>query len=158
MKKRNPFAVFILSIITLGIYDLYWLVVTKKVLNQKTKIHTPTIWLLILPIFLAVVSIIIFVANSPHTTTTTTFGTTAYSTSNSSINTNGVSGLGIAGLIGYIGFILVFIVTSFYWFFKFSKAVAEFTKGKMSMGLAFVLLWILHFIGVALIQDTFNDL
>jgi uncharacterized membrane protein YjgN (DUF898 family) len=36
MKKRNPLVVFLLSVITLGIYDIYWLVSTKKVLNAKT--------------------------------------------------------------------------------------------------------------------------
>jgi len=48
MKRRNPFAVLLFSIITLGIYSIVWLVKTKgEMIRSGAKI--PTAWLLIVP-------------------------------------------------------------------------------------------------------------
>jgi hypothetical protein len=64
----------------------------------------------------------------------------------------------------FIGLILVVIswiitvVISIVWLFKFSKAVDEYTKGKMSTAMTFLILYLVHLIGVALIQDTFNGM
>ena len=49
MTKRNPFAVFILGFITLGIYSIYWYVKTKGEMNAQGE-KIPTAWLLIIPI------------------------------------------------------------------------------------------------------------
>lgn len=141
MKKRNPLAVILLSIVTLGVYDIYWLVQTKKVLNEKTRHHTPSIWLLCLPVLILIVGygLLIFSAASP----------------------NGGSDEGGSAVLSLILIVLGFIslfVMSFIWFFKFSKAVNEYTQGKMSTAVSFLLLWILHLIGVAFIQDAFNDM
>lgn len=49
IKHRSPVAVVILSIITFGIYALYWIVKTKgEIKNLGAKI--PTAWLVIVPI------------------------------------------------------------------------------------------------------------
>lgn len=48
MKKRNIVIVVLLSLITLGIYSIYWEVVTKKeMVSQGADI--PTAWLIIIP-------------------------------------------------------------------------------------------------------------
>lgn len=49
MTKRSPIAVFVLSIITLGIYALYWLVRTKTEMNSS-EAGIPTAWYLIVPL------------------------------------------------------------------------------------------------------------
>jgi len=49
MTKRSPVAVFVLSIITLGIYALYWLVRTKTEMNSSGA-SIPTAWYLIVPL------------------------------------------------------------------------------------------------------------
>jgi hypothetical protein len=49
MKNRNPLAVFFLSIITFGIYGIYWFVKTKGEMNAKGS-QIPTAWLIIIPI------------------------------------------------------------------------------------------------------------
>lgn len=49
IKKRNPSAVVILSIITLGIYLIYWFVKTKEEMNSLGA-DIPTAWLIIIPI------------------------------------------------------------------------------------------------------------
>ncbi|MFZ1987644.1 MAG: DUF4234 domain-containing protein [Minisyncoccia bacterium] len=46
---RGPVAIIILSIITFGIYALYWVVKTKGEINALGA-HIPTAWLIIIPI------------------------------------------------------------------------------------------------------------
>lgn len=48
MTNRGPFTVFILSLITCGIYGIYWYVVTKNEMNASGA-SVPTAWLLIVP-------------------------------------------------------------------------------------------------------------
>ncbi len=49
MQHRNPIMVILLSIITLGIYYIIWLVTTKNRMNTKGA-QIPTAWLLIIPL------------------------------------------------------------------------------------------------------------
>lgn len=145
MKKRNLFTVLLLSIITFGIYDIYWLVKTKAVLNKETRIHTPTIWLLFAPVLLFVALIIVAMIHGN--------ASTPYSNGSS-------SGAGFAVFIllfDVIAFLLIIPIT-FYWFFKISKAINEYTHGELNTGVTFLLLWLLHFIGVIIVQDKFNDM
>ncbi len=156
MKTRNPFVVLILSIITFGIYDLYWLIKTKEVLNKETRVHTPSILLLFVPVALMIALSIILIIVSPSTTTN--MNNTLQTPSNTAATTSS-AGLGVLAIILVLEFIsvLVIIPITFYWLFKFSKAVSEYTHGEMSTGITFILLWLLHFIGVAIVQDKFND-
>ena len=160
MKKRNPLAVFGLSIITLGIYDLYWLVVTKKELNAKTKVHVPSIWLLLSPLLVIIIGFIVLIATgiSGNSNATTNNVNYSYSVNSATTKTaSTTSGGQLVGLTLYVIAIPLIIFISFYWFFKYSKAVNEYTNGKSSTGLTFILLWVLHLIGVAIVQDAYND-
>ena len=49
IKERNIVAVYLLSIITFGIYAIYWEVKTKEEINSLGA-DIPTAWLLIVPI------------------------------------------------------------------------------------------------------------
>lgn len=49
MNQRSPFVVFLLGIITLGIYPLVWFVKTKNEMNTLGA-EIPTAWLLLVPI------------------------------------------------------------------------------------------------------------
>lgn len=49
IKRRDIVAIYLLSIITLGIYAVYWLVKTKGEINGLGG-QIPTAWLLIIPI------------------------------------------------------------------------------------------------------------
>lgn len=140
MKQRNIMAVIFFSIFTAGIYDLFWLVSVKKELNEKTKVHTPTLWLLFSPIILLVVVGILAGLLSAGTHEASTTGANLASI-----------------LVGIVAIVAVLPIT-FYWFFKFSKAVSEYTRGEINTAVAFLLLWLLRFIGLAVIQDKFNDM
>jgi len=49
VKNRNIVLVYIYSIITFGIYAIYWMVSTKEEINSRGA-EIPTAWLLIVPI------------------------------------------------------------------------------------------------------------
>lgn len=49
IKKRNPWLVLLFSVITLGIYSVFWIVFTTNELREKTK-NAPNPWLLLLMI------------------------------------------------------------------------------------------------------------
>jgi len=49
VKHRNIFLVYLFSIITFGIYAIYWLVSTKNEINSLGG-EVPTGWLIIIPI------------------------------------------------------------------------------------------------------------
>ena len=49
MQQRSPFLVFLLSLITFGIYGIVWYVNTKNEMNARGA-QIPTAWLLIIPI------------------------------------------------------------------------------------------------------------
>jgi UDP-N-acetylmuramyl pentapeptide phosphotransferase/UDP-N-acetylglucosamine-1-phosphate transferase len=50
LKLRNVVLVYILGIITLGIYFIYWYVKTKREINENFGAAISTCWLLIIPI------------------------------------------------------------------------------------------------------------
>lgn len=95
MKHRNPIAVILLSLITFGIYGLYWEVKTKGEMNARGA-AIPTAWLIIIPF------------------------------------------------------------VNIWWLWKYSEGVEKVTNGKMSTVIAFVLLFVLGYIGAGVIQDSFN--
>jgi hypothetical protein len=49
VKRRNPALVIIFSILTFGIYGIYWFVKTKGEINSMGA-NIPTAWLMIIPI------------------------------------------------------------------------------------------------------------
>jgi hypothetical protein len=49
IKRRGLFMIYFLSIITIGIYYIYWLVQTKEEMNSLGA-DIPTGWLIIIPI------------------------------------------------------------------------------------------------------------
>jgi hypothetical protein len=49
MTQRSPVTVVLLTIVTCGIYGIWWFVQTKEELNARGA-QIPTAWLLILPI------------------------------------------------------------------------------------------------------------
>ena len=49
MKNRNPFLVFLLGLITCGLYSWYWAVKTKGEMNKLGE-KIPTAWIWLIPI------------------------------------------------------------------------------------------------------------
>lgn len=143
MKKRNPIAVALLSLFTFGIYGLYWLASTRKVLIRTTNQIIPSIWWLIVPFILAVglyvAAFVPLILSAP-----TPKGSTPQSNF-------------VYLFIAYGLSILAMTVIHIYWYFKYSKAVDDYTNKQMSTAISFILLYLVNFIGMALIQDAFNS-
>jgi hypothetical protein len=150
MKHRNIVAVIIFSLITFGFYDLYWLVKTKNALNKQTDVHTPTIFLLLVPYLVLGVLIGLVIGLSASHLNMYPKGSSAANTAMGKF----IIKVFIAEFVGG----LISIPPTFYWFFKFSKAINSFTKHELNTALTFILLWLLRFIGIAVIQDKFNEL
>jgi hypothetical protein len=49
MKRRSVGGVVVLTIITVGLYGLYWIVKTKSEMNAQGA-EIPTAWLILIPI------------------------------------------------------------------------------------------------------------
>lgn len=96
MQKQNPLTVFLLTLVTFGIYGVIWLARTRGEMVRKGA-DIPTTFLIIVPF------------------------------------------------------------VNYYYLWKWSQGVEHVTNGKMSWIVAFVLEWVLGPIGLAIIQDSFNN-
>ncbi|HUD05882.1 MAG TPA: hypothetical protein VMR18_03155 [Candidatus Saccharimonadales bacterium] len=88
----------------------------------------------------------------------TTMTTSLYGQNLNSTTPTGTGKSLLVFFLVYIVAIVAFMFITFFWFFKFSKAINQYTHGLMGTGVTFLLLWLLHFIGVAIVQDSFNDM
>ncbi len=95
MKRRSVVGVVVLTILTCGLYGLYWIVKTKSEMNAQGA-NVPTAWLIIIPI------------------------------------------------------------VNIWWMWKFSEGVDHVTRGGVSAGVAFLLLWLLSLIGMGIVQSALN--
>jgi len=55
------------------------------------------------------------------------------------------------------GWLLIVPIASIYWLWKWSEGVEHVTRGKMSAGVSFLLIFLLPLIGMAILQATFNN-
>ena len=123
MKKRNLAKMFALTIVTLGIYRLYWFIKTRSEMMKLAKVDIPSPLILAIPFigFLAAIGLII-----------------ADALQSVNENTQGSSS-GLALGIFYLAFFLWFIVSAL-WLWKYSKAVEVITKEKLSFALSLIVL------------------
>ena len=49
MKTRSPVAAVLLTLVTFGIYAIYWQVSTKNEMNRLYNAEIPTAWLILVP-------------------------------------------------------------------------------------------------------------
>lgn len=54
--------------------------------------------------------------------------------------------------------LMIVPIVNIWWLWKYSEGVEKVTNGKMTGVISFVLLFLLGFIGSAIIQDTYNQL
>lgn len=66
MTKRNLFLIFIFSILTFGIYNIYWFAKTTKELNKKEQLSPITPYITVFLISLLLNSFIFFAEQSVH--------------------------------------------------------------------------------------------
>jgi len=169
MKKRSIWKMFVLTILTLGMYRLYWFVKTRREmmnLNPTVKIMSPLF--LFIPVILVVVAVGAFIFSSVRTVANqpSYCRTTAYQ-SGSSFDygsrpvpppecRSGAPAWGI-GLI--YASILVFYPLIVIWLWGYSKGVEVITGGHTSFAIALIILLLVpDGIDILIIQDSFNKL
>ncbi len=163
MKKRSIWKMLVLSIVTLGIYQLYWYIKTRRemmALDPKVKILSP--WLLVVPALIVIASFIIFfvsmvsdAANLPsYCQNYDQYGTASSLTPEECRVDAQVWPIALL----YISILLIWPLTVV-WLWGYSKGVEIVTKGKTSFAVALhVLLVVPYGIDILIIQDGFNKL
>lgn len=149
MQNRELWKVIVLGIITLGIYDLYWVYKTRQEMVEKGAKIPPVILLFMPMLILFALMSLLLLFNSA---------------------TGGPSADNAAGTGAVVNFVIILITAlsvtaiiplAIYWFYKYCKAVEAVTQGRTTFGFAFGM-WALlgifsvGFIWPALIQDGFN--
>lgn len=147
MKRRSLGQMIVLTIVTLGIYQIFWLYNTKQEMNSLGQ-KVPPLTLLLAPYFatLAVVAAQFFV----HFVLNTVQG--------------GSGGSAIVNLISVIIGVLVAIAIipiSIYWLVKYCQAVEVVTNRELNFGTSFILWFVLILFGFSyiwpfIVQNSFN--
>lgn len=135
MKKRSIGKMLLLTIVTIGIYRLYWFIKTRAEMKSIADVDIPTPWIFAIPFFGYVFGFGLLFATSSST------GSNPFSL-----------------LIFYALIFASFIITAL-WLWRYSKAVEIVTNEKLSFALSLiVLLAVPDGIDILIIQDYFNKL
>ena len=149
MKNRSVPKVIIFSLITLGIYTLFWLRDTRKELVNRGQDVLP-VKILLLPVAaLVAVGLLQFLSH---------FLLQDTGESNLVLKISNI----LAIVVGILVVVAVIPLT-IWWYYKYCQAVEAVTKGQTSLALSFGLLIVLSVLGFAfiwpgIIQDGFNRL
>lgn len=129
MKKRGVFIVFLLSIVTLGIYQLVWSYKVREGLMARVedKKSIPSFMWLIAPIIIMLATIPLLLIN-------------AAASSDASGN---IAFTSLMIVIMLVTFAVAFIIT-FWWYYRFFTVLSQVTKAN-NLGLLYAL-WILAYI------------
>ena len=147
MKKRSVAKIILLSLVTLGIYQLFWLKWTSDEMRAM-HIKVPALKWLVLPM----VAYIVLVMAGAIGLFTLTDGQP------------GDSPTGLLGLVFVFAIIFLAIlqwIAQTVWYWYFSKSVEQVTRGQMTASTSLLLIIILTFFGVqfawpGIVQDAFN--
>ena len=132
MKKRSPIIVLLLSLVTLGIYHIYWLYITRKEVSYKLQNQVPS-WPLVVLFspFIVILLIVLLYADL------------------SSVGVEPNSGINsLYFLVGSLA-VLALIIIPFIWIYKFTKLISALTP---QISNSLYLIWvILAIFGVSII-------
>ncbi|HEY1063771.1 MAG TPA: DUF4234 domain-containing protein [Candidatus Saccharimonadales bacterium] len=144
MERRSLVKLAIFSIITLGIYQIFWLYFTNKEMREKDQDVAPFKLLfapLLLMLGLGILQVITLVIMDGDSSTA----------------------LNILTIIGGILAIVAALPIMLYWFYKYCKAAEGATEGELSFGLSYAMVIVLAFVNLSilwpfLVQYYFNKL
>ena len=136
MKKRNIWLVMLLTLVTLGLYELYWFYQTRQEMISKGG-RIPSVWQLALA-YLAIPIVLLPVLFFPNVSTG------VYLT---------------LALLGVITILAIYLR----WLSQYCRAVQQITAGEVSYGFCFWLALVLfvfgaYFVWPGVIQHHFNKL
>lgn len=146
MKQRSIGKMFLLTVVTLGIYRLYWFVKTRSEMMQLNKdIKIPSVLWLVAPLLLVILAIGFFIFNGDFSSSDETA---------KNLTTNQIFSMAFFYLTLLVAPLLVAI-----WLWKYSKGVEVVSGEKMSFAIALlILLAVPDGIDILIVQDTFNKI
>jgi hypothetical protein len=148
MKRRGLLFIFFISIVTLGIYDIYWLFSTRDELVRKGY-RIPTPWLMAAPllglVFVAILELIIHFAIDSKSGDGGLFVTVANL---------------VSVTIGILS-VTAIIPATIYWLWLYCKAVEYVTKGALGAGFNIFLAILMNLLWLGIfwpmiVQDSLN--
>lgn len=171
MKKRSIGKMFGLFIVTLGFYRLYWLAKTRVELQEKTKLKIPSIWILLLPYILVVISVGMIITSGFNSASSTQYNDTRStlcpgrfddgfeydSACSQTVNEEEMDTVGVIGLIlMYVSLLVIFPLMG-WWYWKYAQAVEKVTHEKLSFPVTMlIMLAVPDIFDMLIIQDSFN--
>ena len=145
MKERNLPVVFVLSIVTVGLYMIYWMYQTRRELLSSGARDIPSIFWLLAPLLSTFVIFTLYVIS---------YGSTEASPS-----------AGVGALLFTLGLIsmIAIPILSLYWVWHYSIGVEVVTKGETGRQFTFwmyilMLLLGVQFVWTLILQAEFNKL
>lgn len=142
MKQRHLGKVFLLSIVTLGIYQIYWLVQTRREMMHSGTPSIPSVWILFAPALALL-------------------GVVSLSLLEEVLNPDGNGYLrGMLFSLGFFAMVAIFVVTPI-WTWQYGIAVEALTGGETNRKYVFWM-WVLvnivspTFGWIVLMQHEFN--
>lgn len=159
MKQRSLGKMFLLFVVTFGIYRLYWIYKTRKEmvkLGQKI----PSFWLLVVGVILfsvlAIAGLAATIMTDPDTYNCSTIADSARAQCQADYEPGGLFYVGIGAFYAAILAIGPAIAA---WFWPYCKAVENVTREKLSFPLAMIsMILIPDGFDMLVIQDGFNKL
>ncbi|MBP7857649.1 MAG: DUF4234 domain-containing protein [Candidatus Saccharimonadales bacterium] len=147
MKQRSIGKMFLLTVVTLGIYRLYWFAKTRaEMMNLNKDIKIPHIIWLVAPVLIVVAAVAMFISSGA-------------ATASEKVGGDAMTGLQIGSIIAFYVSILAVPVLMAIWLWKYSKGVEVVTGEKMSFAIALlILLAVPDGIDILIVQDAFNKI
>lgn len=144
MKHRSIGKMFLLTIVTLGIYRLYWFAKTRQeMLSVHKELKIPHVIWLIAPIVTVVASVVLMI-------------TVGVMTAEDDTSLSAVQAVAM-GLFYLSVFVVVPLMAI--WLWKYSQAVEVVTNEKMTFAISLlILLAVPDGIDILIIQDGFNKI
>lgn len=150
MKQRNLLVMFILTVVTLGIYQIIWTYWTKQELNANGGKVPRFLWLIAPFLLLFGVAVLQFVSNF-------VINDTPGSGETLKLIANMISV--VSGVVLVLTFIPIYLI----WYYRYCQAVDKVTHGDLPAGLNYVLLIALNMLGIGvawplIVQNSYNRL
>lgn len=140
MKNRSLLSMLILTIVTLGIYQLYWLFLTQKEMSSKGY-RVPSVFILLAPYLTLVAIMLLNVGNN-----------FVFSSVDGGGGSNVLSLISL--IIGLIAFIAL-IPVALFWYYRYCKAIELVTDGTFPFDMSYLSIILLSIFGVGFLWPFF---
>jgi hypothetical protein len=161
MKNRVIWKMLVLTIVTLGIYRLYWFVKTRReMMDNDSSIKILSPFVVVIPFVLVIASVVFLIFSTVQSIKDIPEYCENYTSS--SYNRPDECELGAESAISFF-FVYASILLTFpfvlAWLWSYSKGVEKITNEKMGFAISLLILYLVpDGIDILLVQDAFNKI